>query len=162
MSNFNHLGVQIELTNVGTFAAFVGGKRIVKTSLAAIKKAIDVAGKTAFKPFTLLTAIGRAKGIQIKKTGYYRIKAIGIEANGRRNYRMKKVFLLESDTGRVTTEYADAYKDCPEAVKAIEALAAHKEKARRINDELEKTGDHLEDAIAKFKISAEDFAPGKK
>ena len=83
MMKFEHKKIDITCDESGEFSAYVSGQIIRKPSLAAMKKAIDAAADTAFKPFDAWVDYG-SRGEKKR-----RVTITGISRDKKRSYGPK-------------------------------------------------------------------------
>lgn len=125
---YDHKGVKIEfLEGPGKFKALINGVPVLCPSLTAIRKKIDNAGKTTFKPFEAYVYAQR-RGIVEK------MKIVGIQPPGRGRYSRNPRWISEDKNGatRVIDSYNSVMELSAKNLTAIKALAAHEDETRKI------------------------------
>lgn len=154
MAKFTHEGVEIELIeSSGKFVATVGGKKVVKGSLAAIKKAINKDKLDAFVPFTVLywTKYDGEKIAGLKR--YRRVKIIGKRPAGR-GYRNPAQWITEG--GReIGGGWNVCHKDCSEVIELLKADEKNRAEQKAAKDKFDKIEQTIENKLKKFKVPAE-------
>lgn len=126
---YDHKGVEIKfLEGPGKFEALINGVPVLCPSLTAIRKKIDNAGKTTFKPFEAYVYTQRRERIVEK------IKIVGIQPQGRGRYSRNPRWISEDKNGatRVIDSYNSVMELSAKNLTAIKALAAHEDETRKI------------------------------
>lgn len=154
MAKFTHEGVEIELIeSSGKFVATVSGKRVVKDSLAAIKKFIDKDKSSGFVPFTVLCYEDR-EGVKIPGLKHIRrVKIIGKKPAGR-GYRNPAQWITE-EKREIGGGWTKVYKDCPEVIELLKADEKNDMEKREAEEKFDKIERTLEDKLDKFKVPVE-------
>lgn len=142
--NYEHKGIPISLCHDGTFSATIAGKFESRSSLAAIKKAIDKAAKTEFVPFTAL----RAPEWESKNRELRIVQVTGIERTQNRKYGA--LFQFRTDTGATYT--SPLMCDTPENRSAYDDAQAWQAETKRIASERFQVQKALDALIAYHKV----------
>lgn len=112
MATYEHGGVAIQFNEArGEFLATINGKLASGASLAGIKKKIDAAAASAFKPFSALASPEWGN----KKDHFIEVKVVGIVRGRKVRYGANKDS-WETDTGR---HFRSLMADTPENRAAI-------------------------------------------
>lgn len=135
MSNFNHKGVEISIDKSGKFTAKVGGQLVKKSSLDAIRKAID--GANIFEPFK---ALRLAWGSRVEE-----IVIVGI-ANSRKAYGARLKWRTEGGG-----EYDAVYASTPENRAALEAYLTRCAEDKKESDRRQELRQAMLDAVAEMR-----------
>lgn len=150
---WDHKGIEITMSDIGTFFATVGPKELSSTSLASIKKKIADALAVEFKEF---------KSLRFQSEGITVMNVVGIDKRGRsdRYGNSEKVFITEStkpNEGWMAGREADVVPDTPEARAAIKRWQAVVKENQRLKEERDKVETDARAAIPS--IRADDYKP---
>ncbi len=137
---WNHKNIVINLAKNGSFTATVNGSRVVKPSLAAMKKHIDgIATDTRF-PFTAYEV----------EEGVKEVKVTGVVVEGRSHIRRE--FLVDGK------EYwGTLYNHSPEALASLKLLSAMRKRHNKLDKQMEKEREAMYAEVEKFELDADNY-----
>lgn len=151
MSTFEHAGTTIEFLPSGKFRAVINGKPQLSSSLNGIKKKIDLAAKSEFKPFVALIEKRPWRDSELTEIGVTGVKA---PRKGVRSYDDHYNFILANNDERQTV-----YENTAENIASYQAWLEHSAETKRIDQVRSEESQAL---LAKVKkLNANDYAPKK-
>lgn len=152
-----HKGIKITITHEGKFEAVIGGKRVVKPSVDAMKKAIDAHALDEFVPFSAIKNVNDNRGEKELKDlkGMTRVMVTGIQKTGQKKWWSAQN-TFATDSGINT---AKVLKDTLPNIAAFKAHQAYCDKTNKILHERRVQEEKLNNKV-KW-ITADDYVASK-